>query len=300
MVTPGVTAVLITYQRRKTVLENLGRLQDIGTPLDEIIVVDNGSTDGTAAELRIRFPKIKLIRLERNEGIAAYNRGFAEARGEYILILDDDSYPAADAVKKGYELLCRDEQAAALAFKIIDAETGARGPFWFLPEVEEPTAVLAFAGCGALVRREPLCRLGGYAPEFFLYENELDLGLRMRQAGLRISYRPELVAYHPVSGKRGTTNMIYYGTKNKLLILWNYFSAPTSRRLSLEFLLVNIYLTFKSGFSYYRWSAVAHALGEFAAYRKRFPATTLSLQAEEEYAPLLNELKLSTWRVRCK
>jgi len=95
-----VSAVLITWQRCETLLATLARLVALDPPLAEIIVVDNGSVDGTAAAVRAQFPQVILLRRERNAGIDAYNDGFRRATQAYLLILDDDSYPAPDAVAR--------------------------------------------------------------------------------------------------------------------------------------------------------------------------------------------------------
>ena len=92
--------VIVTYNRRDVLLSTLARLRT-ATPLArdrwETWVVDNASTDTTADAVALRHPEVQLIRNQRNEGMAGRNRAFAKARGEYVITLDDDSYPEESA-----------------------------------------------------------------------------------------------------------------------------------------------------------------------------------------------------------
>ena len=89
--------VIISHNRRQRLLETLPRLTR-RTPLPadqwETIVVDNASADGTADAVAQQFPQVKLIRNSKNEGMYARNRGIAQSQGQYVITLDDDSYPA--------------------------------------------------------------------------------------------------------------------------------------------------------------------------------------------------------------
>ncbi|HNW93964.1 MAG TPA: glycosyltransferase family 2 protein [bacterium] len=293
-----VSAVLITWQRCETLLATLARLVALDPPLAEIIVVDNGSVDGTAAAVRAQFPQVILLRRERNAGIDAYNDGFRRATQAYLLILDDDSYPAPDAVARAAARLQAQPRTAAVAFRITDAVTGADARYWFLPAGDRPCPATAFVGCGALVRRNALLAAGGYAREFFLYENEVELCLRLRLAGQNIEYCPECVAHHPSSVRRGTPNMIYYGTKNKLLTVWRFLPPRRALALTAEFLLTNCYLTLRFGHAVRRWQAVLQALRDWDSYRTRTLPRPLTSDEQELLAPLVDELRLSVWMKR--
>ncbi len=290
-----VSAVLISWQRRDTLLATLTKLTALQPALAEIIVVDNGSTDGTAAAVAAQFPQVTLLQRGRNAGIDAYNDGFRRATQDYVLILDDDSYPAPDATARAVTHLQQSARCAAVAFRISDAVTRQDARYWFLPQSEQPAPATAFVGCGALVRRDALLAAGGYAPEFFLYENEVELCLRLRLAGWQVDYRPECVAYHPSSTKRGTPNIIYYGTKNKLLTVWRFLPVAKSIVLTLEFLLTNCYLTLRFGHAALRWQAVAQALCDWETYRLRTLTRPLTEAEEKLLWPLIAELRLLTW-----
>jgi rhamnopyranosyl-N-acetylglucosaminyl-diphospho-decaprenol beta-1,3/1,4-galactofuranosyltransferase len=111
---PGVTAVVVTYNRRELLLESLAAVQAQSRAPDHIIVVDNASADGTAAAVRDAFPGVQLAGLDRNTGGAggfAYGLALAIAGGgDLIWLMDDDTVPGPGALAA--LLLARDSHAA--------------------------------------------------------------------------------------------------------------------------------------------------------------------------------------------
>ena len=90
-----VSAVIVTRNRKDALAVTLDRLRDL--PVDEVIVVDNASEDGTAELVRSRDSPVKLIETGDNLGTAGRNLGAEDARGELLLMLDDDAYPLPGA-----------------------------------------------------------------------------------------------------------------------------------------------------------------------------------------------------------
>src|SRR5436309_65992 len=92
---PLVTFIISTFNRCEVLLRTLGELRHCGLPLEqyEIIVIDNASTDGTAAAMASANRDVRLLPLNENLGSCAKNVGLKHARGEYIVFLDDDSFP---------------------------------------------------------------------------------------------------------------------------------------------------------------------------------------------------------------
>jgi GT2 family glycosyltransferase len=114
MTTPRVTAVVVTYNRRQLLLEALAAVRAQDRPPDAVIVVDNASTDGTAAAVRAAFPAVQLAGLDRNTGGAggfAYGMALAVAGGaDLIWLMDDDTVPEPGALAA--LLRARDASAA--------------------------------------------------------------------------------------------------------------------------------------------------------------------------------------------
>src|SRR5262245_2815620 len=95
--TLGVSTVIITRNRKDALSLVLDRLAEL--PVDETIVVDNGSSDGTADTVRARGDEVVLLEPGANLGLAGRNLGAAEAKGDLLLMLDDDAYPLPGAVE---------------------------------------------------------------------------------------------------------------------------------------------------------------------------------------------------------
>ena len=90
---PLVTVNILSYNRKDELRNTLTKVYEQDYKNIEVIVVDNASNDGSSEMVIKEFPNAQLIQLEKNIGIAGWNEGFKVAKGEYILVLDDDSYP---------------------------------------------------------------------------------------------------------------------------------------------------------------------------------------------------------------
>jgi glycosyltransferase involved in cell wall biosynthesis len=93
---PDVTLVSLAFNRRENVRELLTSLHYQSYPSFEVILVDNASSDGTVEMVRSDFQEVELIESGSNLGMVAYNLGFEAARGDYILVMDDDGLPGSD------------------------------------------------------------------------------------------------------------------------------------------------------------------------------------------------------------
>ncbi|HEU4979343.1 MAG TPA: glycosyltransferase family 2 protein [Solirubrobacteraceae bacterium] len=190
---PTVTIVFLVFNRRDELRESLQRmLRDSEYPRERVdaIVVDNASTDGAAEMVRAEFGEVQLIRREENTGVSAWNDGLAVARGDYVLVLDDDCYLPADGLSRA--VAAAQEHGADLVSFGVTASADAGWRF----DQKYRTGLLSFWGCAALMRREVVERLGGYDPEIFVWANELEFTIRFFDAGFRHLHAPEIVAVH--------------------------------------------------------------------------------------------------------
>ncbi len=221
-----MTVVVVNWDRRdllRACLESLSR-QTLARWF-EVIVVDNGSRDGSAEMAESEFGscaafRLRLIRNDRNRGFcAANNQGFAAAGGGVIALLNNDAEAEPgwlDALGKAFE---GDERIGMAASKIVSFEdprridkvghliypdgqnrgrgTGEldRGQYQRVEEVLWPD------GCAAMYRRGMIEEIGGFDEDFFAYADDAELGLRARIAGWRCLYMPEAVVRH----RRGAT-----------------------------------------------------------------------------------------------
>jgi len=114
---PLVTVNILSWNRKEDLRESLIELKKTTYPNIELIVVDNASTDGSPEMVEREFPYVKLIKMPKNIGIAGWNIGFEKANGKYIMVLDDDSYPAPDAIELMVEEFEKaDEDVGIIAF----------------------------------------------------------------------------------------------------------------------------------------------------------------------------------------
>lgn len=190
----------------------------------EVILVDNGSADGSVSFVRERYPWVKLFTLERNTGFAAGNNaGLAHATGEYIVTLNNDT--AADPAWLASLVEVADENPAAGMVgcrictydnpDIIDSlgmgicsDGMSRGMHrlrsWSSLQMNPVEEIFFPSACAALYRRAMLDEIGFFDEDFFAYCEDTDLGLRGRLAGWGALLATAAVVRHKYSMTGGT------------------------------------------------------------------------------------------------
>lgn len=190
---PAVTIVFLVYNRCEELRASLREMLDHSDyPADrvDVIVVDNASHDGSAEMVGEEFPQVRLIRREANCGVSGWNDGFAVARGDYVLALDDDCYLLPDGLRRAVDA-AQEHDADLVSFAVRSSK---KPDHRF--DVRYRTGLLSFWGCAALIRRGALAELGGYDPEIFVWANELEFTLRLFDRGFSHLHLPEVVAVH--------------------------------------------------------------------------------------------------------
>lgn len=210
---PLVTVNIISFNRKNELQTTLTNVfcQDYNEI--EVIVIDNASSDGTLEMVRSHFPTVKVIALDKNIGIAGWNIGFKSAKGNYILVLDDDSYPLRNSIKGGVELLESSKDTGILAFNIYNSY------FKFSETLSFPKYPRTFIGCGALIRREVIETVGYYNSLIFIYNNELEYSARCYDKGIRIIYAEHLQIIHNQSMRSRGENI-----KNPFVSEFNFYN----------------------------------------------------------------------------
>jgi N-acetylglucosaminyl-diphospho-decaprenol L-rhamnosyltransferase len=183
----------------------------------EILVLDNASDDGSAEAVRALDRDIRLIELERREGKAANDsRLIREAKGEFCLLLNEDSELQPGAVPALIGALRSDRGAAVAGAQLLSPDGRPVPCAWRLPGVDtalagalflhrrftvesggEGTRPVGWVQSSAMIaRRESALQVGGFDPDFFVYSDETDLCKRLTDAGWRILYVPSARAIH--------------------------------------------------------------------------------------------------------
>ena len=189
----------------------------------EVRVLDNHSHDGSCEMVRSEFPTVHLYALEENLGAISRNIGIRDACGEYIVMLDDDSYPLSNAIEQALDVFENDsdEKIGCIAFNIQRAD----GSY------ETAGIHTAFTGCAAMFRRRTFDVVGGYPENYLFYVEEYDLSCRMVQSGLSILNFKELEFVHlKTVVNRDFNKNIERLIRNNMLLWSKYLPADLAQR----------------------------------------------------------------------
>ncbi|HUI55441.1 MAG TPA: glycosyltransferase family 2 protein [Bryobacteraceae bacterium] len=214
-----ISVIVVNWNRKDLLRACLGSLARQAGAEFETIVVDNGSSDGSA-ELAEREFGARVIRNQQNLGFcAANNQGIAAARGEFIALLNNDTEAEPGWLAALHRVCTRGRDVGMAASKVLvweeperidkvghlifpDGQNKGRGSG--APDqgqFDREEEVLWPDGCAALYRKEMLDQIGGFDEDFFAYGDDAELGLRARIAGWKCLYAPEAVVRH----HRGST-----------------------------------------------------------------------------------------------
>ncbi len=247
---PKLSIVFLNYNRLAETRETVKHLQTLLESRKdiEVIAVDNASSDGTAEYLQTLTDWLTVVNLDCNSGIAGLNSGFRRARGEYVMVLDDDSHPYNNETMD-HLVACLDARpgVGVVACRIEDA--GSRPVrTWHLPESDVPGYSTAFVGCGFGIRRALFESIGWYPERFFLYQNETEVAIRVRQKGYEIFYEPCCrVVHREAAAGRTNSRRVFFPTRNTIWILRRYFPFPEAAYLIGSRLCMGLIRAFQSG-----------------------------------------------------
>lgn len=223
---PKVTIIILNWNRKDDTVECLQSARKITYPDYNVILVDNGSDDGSQLTVSTQFPEVKLIENRLNLGFAGgMNVGIRSAianGAEHVFILNNDTTldsviitellkayvdrkDVCAAVPKIYQYY-RPDRIDSCGLDInygphIGRVRGNRRPdgakYSKLEEVEGLT------GCGVLIKKSALNKVGLFDEDFFFYGEDVDLSLRFRKAGYKIIFVPNAKMWHKVSSAAG-------------------------------------------------------------------------------------------------
>jgi GT2 family glycosyltransferase len=203
----------------------------------EVLLVDNGSRDGTAKHVRNRHRDVCVIEMGRNLGFSAgCNVGLAHARGRYPVLLDNDTCVRPGWLEALVEAAEAEPRAGAVCSKLIlmgrPAVLNAAGLLLFddgfgvcrgwleedRGQYEQREEVFAGPGNGLLLRREALAEVGTLDDIFFAYYDDADLCWRMRLRGWTVIYEPRAVVEHRHSGASTSPAFVFYTNRNRIFM----------------------------------------------------------------------------------
>lgn len=250
---PLVSVVIVNWNRADDLILTLEYLKKQRYEPMEVVVVDNGSTDDSqerACELSAEWEDelcVKFIDLGENLGPAkARNRGVEASDGELLYFLDSDALLAKNGLRKLVDQMRAEPDVAVIGCKVINATSLGIDQWIYHQPYEEygnrGFDTYSFSAAGVMVRAEAFKKVGGFWEDLFIYNEEVDLSIRMIRAGWRVVYTPAVKVYHRVSpvGRALSGTYFYYQARNWIWIFYRYY--PLGARCRKIAVYVGVYL----------------------------------------------------------
>ncbi|MDO8589383.1 MAG: glycosyltransferase family 2 protein [Armatimonadota bacterium] len=258
---PRIAIVLVNWNGKEDTRECLESLRRLTYPDYSLIVVDNGSTDGSVAEIGSVFPEVCLIPAGENLGFTGGNnigiKRALDTGADAVLLLNNDTVVSPDFLEPLALTLFGDPKIGAVNSKIyyyaqpdviwsaggnINGRTGIASQR-HVDEKDEGQAdqqadVDYAVGCSIMVRRDAIEMAGLLDDDFFVYYEEAEWCRRMRALGYRIVYVPGSKVWHKVMASASSSERtLYYYCRNRLLYLRRDGARPARQAglIALEF-----------------------------------------------------------------
>jgi GT2 family glycosyltransferase len=222
------TIVIASYNRRPLLDATLAKLSDI-PERPPVVVVDDGSTDGTAAMLRERWPEVRVVALPDNHGAAARNAGVRAAQTRYVAFCDDDCWWCSDGIARAVALLDAHPGVALLNARVLvyDDEHVDEACAWMaaspLPKRTAcpGSAIVSFMAGASIVRRDAFLSVGGYHERYHIGAEEPLAALDLLARGWEMIYVDDLVVHHhPHAAGRVPERRRRVVMRNRLWTAW--------------------------------------------------------------------------------
>ena len=266
---PTVSVLVLNLNGREYLDSCLASLEAQVYPRErfEIVVIDNGSTDGSLEFVSAAYPRARVVKFASNQGFCApYNAAVRDCESQFVALLNNDTRVAADWLTELVSAAQRHE-AAAVAAKILSWDgtaidfagnvTSFIGHSWQADSGEPATRsyeerpLLSACAGSALFSRTAFIDAGGFDEDFFAYFEDVDLGWRLNLFGERVVFAPTAVTYHRLHGTSSRwafSPRLRVLERNALAMIYkNYEAATLQRVLPAAIGLLLLRATMRSG-----------------------------------------------------
>jgi GT2 family glycosyltransferase len=254
-----VSVVVVTYNARAHVDECLRSLAHQTFRDLEVVLVDNGSSDGTFEHVRAGYPFVRCVRADRNRGYAGgINVGVRSCRGEFVAVLNPDTSAEPTWLERLVEVMTQHPEVGAVTSRLVlyhdRARLNALGIRIHVTGLAfneglgrpnpagrcAPFAVSGVHGGAFLVRKAILDQIGGLNEDTFMYYEEVDLSWMLHLLGWQIWCVPDSVVYHKYTLKM-SPEKFFWLERNRLALLWVVLEPGTALRLGASLLVTEAF-----------------------------------------------------------
>jgi GT2 family glycosyltransferase len=221
-----LSIIIVNWNSREYVRKCVPSIQANVRDLSfEIIVIDGASYDGCGEMLKQEFPLVRFIQCDKNVGFSrANNIAFEQSSGRCLMFLNPDTEVVGAAINVLFDTLSRQKDAGGLAPKLLNTDLTLQlscvqavptilnqafnSQIWsgffskapFLGAQDAPVEIEVLPGACIMARREVFAQVGGFAPEYFMYCEDVDLSVQFRRAGYKNYYIPGASVIHHGGG----------------------------------------------------------------------------------------------------
>ncbi len=267
MSTPSIACIVLNWNGGERILRCIRSLYASSNITPQVVVVDNGSSDGSLELIQRQYPDVQLIGFEENAGLVlARNTGIRRALEQsfsFVLFIDDDAVVEKDCLHRLFSVLENTPSAGIATPRIFDGsdvemiwydggvtnifgDTLHRNMGKRKGETESNTPLtISFAtGCCVMVKREVFEKVGLLDESYFVYSEDADFSFRARAAGYSIMHIPQAEALHDQSGdtkaNKGKWFRDYYVVRNKLMLFQRHYAGIKKVFAVLSFSIAGI------------------------------------------------------------
>lgn len=245
-----VSVIIVNYNGKHFLKDCFDSLLAMDYPMEklEILMVDNGSSDGSLSFVQKEYPAVKVLQNDVNNYARANNLGIQHAQGEYIALANNDLVFDKGWLREMLKAVSANERIGAVAGKILFPDGSLQGAghhelpnfYWsdrgFLEkdvgQYDQNEEIQSFSHCATLYRRKCLKETGPLDEDFNMFLEDVDMAVRARQKGWKFLYAPAARVFHKFHGTAKTEDVEFFCERNRLLLLAKHYPEKLSGALS--------------------------------------------------------------------